>query len=41
MVLNVNPFLYGVFRGAQPMTCGLLGPTESTTFSVLKTILLT
>ncbi len=36
-----NPFPYGVFRGAQLMACGLTGPTELTTLSVLKTILMT
>jgi hypothetical protein len=36
-----NPLSYDVFRGAQPVACGLFGPTELTTLSVLKTILMT
>ncbi len=35
MLRGLNPLPYGVFRGAQPMVCGLFGPTESTTLSVL------
>ncbi len=30
----VNPFPYGILRGAQPMAYGLSGLTESMTFSV-------
>jgi hypothetical protein len=36
-----NPLPYDVFRGVQPMAYGLFGPTETTTLSVLKTILMT
>ncbi len=38
---RVNPLPYDVFGGAQPMACGLFGPTEVTTLSVMKTILMT
>ncbi len=37
---NVNPLPYDVFRGAQPMACGLFGPAEVMTLSVMKTILM-
>ncbi len=37
---DFNPLPYEIFRGAQPMACGLFGPTEMTTLSVLKTILM-
>ncbi len=37
----INPLPYDVFRGAQPMACGLFGPTKVTTLSVMKTILMT
>jgi hypothetical protein len=36
----VNPLPYDIFRGTQLMACGLFGPTEMTTLSVLKTILM-
>jgi hypothetical protein len=35
-----NPLPYDIFRGTQPMACGLFGPTEMTTLSELKTILM-
>ncbi len=31
---HTNPLPYDVFRGAQPMACGLFGPTESTTLTL-------
>ncbi len=37
---TVNPLPYDIFKGTQPMACGLFGPTEMTTLSVLKTILM-
>ncbi len=37
---QINPLPYDIFRGTQPMACGLFGPTEMTTLSVLKTILM-
>jgi hypothetical protein len=33
---TLNPLPYDIFRGTQPMACGLFGPTEMTTLSVLK-----
>jgi hypothetical protein len=39
--IPVTPLPYDVFRGGQPMACGLFGPTEVTTLSVMKTILMT
>ncbi len=35
-----NPLPSGIFGGAQSTACGLFGPTEMTTLSVLKTILM-
>jgi hypothetical protein len=37
---STNPLPYDIFRGTQPMACGLFGPTEMMTLSVLKTILM-
>jgi hypothetical protein len=37
---QINPLPYDVFRGAKPIACGLFGPTELTTLSVLKMILM-
>ncbi len=40
LAVPFNPLPSGIFGGAQPMTCGLFGPTEMPTLSVLKTILM-
>ncbi len=39
--LVINPFPYVIFRGAQPVACGVFVPTESMTINVLKIILMT
>jgi hypothetical protein len=36
----INPFPHGIFRGTQPVACGVFGPTESTTLCVMNMILM-